>query len=61
VKSDKFRKTKVTCSLSCGREHVSNSGTVGGSKEEEGEEKRMIVNNIEMHCIYVGRKHNKMH
>jgi hypothetical protein len=36
-------------------EHVCNSGTTIWNLGKEGKEKRMIVNNIKIHCICAGR------
>jgi hypothetical protein len=41
-------------------EHVCNSGTIQWDSGEEGEEKRMIDNNIKIN-ICVGRQHNETH
>jgi hypothetical protein len=36
-------------------------GLFEAAKGKAGEKKRMIVNNMEIHCICVGRRHSERH
>jgi hypothetical protein len=42
------------------RGHFAIVGLFSGTRKE-GEEKRMTVNNIEIHCICAGRGHEEIH